>query len=520
MKTRMLHVFGLFIFLPFLFFLGCSGGSGSGSTGGGTNVLNPVAPDPFSPLSSDKFAVPTGFSSTAFPASGNKFTISSLNSNESLVLSLVNNSGNAVSADLSLSQQAFAASITDEKTDYSESPSAGFHTSLRKLEKTMPSFVFNPSEDKSTKNPSVKMSKEGDVESFKIIVGSLSDGNYRTVRAVCRKVSPLPGGVSGNLNLFLDENVSYNSKVEKYITDLQSYWQVIYPTIRGVFGEEPPAGYNGLDSDITILLSSVIEEAGFFYSGDLYSSAQLQSGITNQRKMFYVNVDSKTGSVTAASTMAHEFQHMVNFYQRHSRNLTEADWLNEAMSGYAEHVCGFKMTENNGSKAEQVRLYLSKTYSINLMADPWPGSDPYPSYGQVYLFGTWLGSRFGENGSLKKLLAGSTTGKAAIESFTGQQFGVIFAKFVLALYVNDYSGYSDYGIPGINLVNSYQFNSATITLNGPYMFSNSGDLNKTHSVYVAPWSAAYYQISGSNGSDISVTVPGDISLFELRKLFN
>lgn len=258
--------------------------------------------------------------------------------------------------------------------------------------------------------------------------------------------------------------------------------------------------------------------AGFFWTGDFYSSSDLPA--SDERKMFYmqfpetIDEDFATESL---STVAHEFQHMIFVGKKlkYADDISFNDtWLNEAMSGYAEYINGDRLSTDL-SKAAQVRIYLDAVETNGLL--DWSGS--YSDYGQVYLFGIWLGRHYGVGGSVAGLLSQETRGKAAIEAFTGESFDVLFAQFALSMAVNDYSGSTIYGIPEIDLERSYSIIGHTpVVLTGVNRTSNAGVFNYSGpGVDVAPYAAAYVELTGGNGADVTLTLPTGISTFQLMK---
>src|SRR4030042_3523178 len=89
--------------------------------------------------------------------------------------------------------------------------------------------------------------------------------------------------------------------------------QKIYPKLTQVYGSpwEP-----GIDNDprITILISRIKEGAGgYFNSGDEYTIEQVAT--SNEREMIYLN-SMYLDSSRAKSFLAHEFQHLITFYQK------------------------------------------------------------------------------------------------------------------------------------------------------------------------------------------------------------
>ena len=522
MKSHNVVLF-ISLMLVSLLAVGCGGGGGgggdavltnpTGTTGTGTNST---------PTTSN--SVPTGYQSAGFPALSNSITVSPASGKSSLVL--VNHGSTDVNVEVAAAASGFAANI--KAVAVAGKPLRGFvatvpnpdqqlHGMLRRLEKTMPRFSAVTSANRvSAQQAAIRADFLGQQVSFDVLSG-MGTGTKQAVTATCRKITAISGS-DIKINFYLDTSVSYNSSVEQLIEDLSTAWALIYPTVRATFGTEPPASFNSLGNDITVLISPVVDSAGFFYSGDLYAPSQVVGGVSNQRKMFYLQYNpTDLSTESLASTMAHEFQHMINFYQRRVNNLEEEDWLNESMSGYAEHVCGYKVSTNNQSKGLQMNQFFADIESMPLVIDPWPGE--HANYGQVYLFGTWLGQQYGTNGSLVNLLTSKNVGIAAVAGVTGETFETTFAKWMVALQVNDTTG-NVYGYKDSDLRKTYSYagNLADVTLTGPQTRTNSNIFPYATGLFtVKKFSSAFVEMSGANGATLNITLPTGVSSFELHQ---
>ena len=246
------------------------------------------------------------------------------------------------------------------------------------------------------------------------------------------------------------------------IADLRlRFEEVIKPRINDVFGVEPDLGPDG-EGRLTILLTDSMSQgiAGIFYGIDLYnrdeSGVQLRE--SNERKMIYVKY-SLTSTITRFGTIAHEFQHMVNYYQKQRLGGTgtfESVWLNEGMSKYAEDVCGYGILNGDANSASLIKLSQENFKSLSLT-----NFSGINSYGLSYLFVRFLAqeNRFGTTYRevTRKLIDSSLTGKANVVAVTGEAFELTLARWALSLYLNRYSSdnASDYGFSGLNLSGIY-----------------------------------------------------------------
>lgn len=213
----------------------------------------------------------------------------------------------------------------------------------------------------------------------------------------------------------------------------------IYPTNREFFGSEWTPGIDG-DEHIYILYARGLggNIAGYFSSAD--EIHPLAHKYSNAHEMFVFNADnSLLDDEYTYGVLAHEFQHMIHWYQ--DRN--ETSWINEGFSELAVFLNGY----NVGGKD-----WLYST-DPDLQLNVWPGpSSPEfgVHYGSSFLFVTYFLDRFGEqatqllvkdpeNGleSLDNVLKQLNSGKPG-QPQTAEDF---FMDWVLANYLlNDKVG--------------------------------------------------------------------------------
>lgn len=208
----------------------------------------------------------------------------------------------------------------------------------------------------------------------------------------------------------------------------------IYPKERAVFGSEWNPGIDD-DSKITVLMVQLVDEAGgYFNTYDEYSKSQVST--SNEREMVYLNVkNALNGSVK--SFLAHEFQHLITFYQKTVLyGLEEEVWLNEARSEYAPTLCGYNDVYNGSYLASRIDLFLDSS------SDPlleW--KNELEDYGVATLFLHYLVDHYGTNILTQTTLAdriGVESIDKALEN-TGhtESFSDVFADWAITNYLND-----------------------------------------------------------------------------------
>ena len=470
--------------------------------GDGTTTTTPTTPTTPTPVTNADFPTPTGFATAGFPGTTSTLTVTGFASPKKSGLVLVNTSKTAVTG--SVSSANVAANVLGPRANLAQetlTKSQQFHKWLREFGRTLPPMVPTPSLRKVIAPPAV-----GDAFSY-VIAGS---GTSYPTKIV--SISAMPA--NGNLIHWVSDSITGTqlTDVTARIGEINTLWNTantgIYAKVREIFGDEPPAGsFNSLtlDGNINVvwLPPSTDNTAGFFYSGDLYAKANISGGISNERKVFYMHIADGSTADDYASTFAHEFQHMINFYQHKLNNIEEESWLDEAMAGYAEHVTGFSIAGGkNASKATQVNEFFKLVHTNSLPV--WSGG--HADYGQVYMFGLWLAEKYGTNGSVKTLLSQTKVGAEGVAAFSGKTFETVISQWLLALYVNDNTGATKYGYTGFDLKGT---NSAVL-LTGPLATSGS--------ITVQPYTAAFVEVTGpAAASTLTWTVPTTLSVFEMNK---
>jgi len=486
-----------------------------------------------------EFTPPSGYASLAFPKKDSSvqlvmpaFTAAS----EAWVILMNRSSGN-LTPSWSVPQSVSGAlrpSVIENPQEFYDSslPTSeelSFHLKLRKFRSLPASGGVSGSI-----RPSLRAVAINDDLTFKAYISGSTA--ISTVNARCRFISQMSNG--SRAFFFVDLDDLALSGIDSVLSGLDTKWATavsgIFDTNRNIFGTEPPGTLNSsnlddynTNSDIYILISRKIYTAGYFWGTDLYPATVFSE--SNHKKIFFLQLSSSISDLNReindlSATIAHEFQHMIHFWQK--RNLPQPDaWLDEAMSGYAEYINGFRIeNQNNQSKALQANYYFERVGSIRV--DKWHlDTDTNlvmsAHYGKAFLFGSWLAQNYGSNGSVQNLLSVQLTEKPAVEAFTGESFDKTFAKFMLAMAVNNSAG-GIYGFKGLDLTATYSFGDglSPVTLTGPARRTVSVAIaGDSASPAISPYAAAYVNIIDGNGGNVTVnaTLPTGVSLFQLQK---
>ncbi|POR04046.1 hypothetical protein AU468_04325 [Alkalispirochaeta sphaeroplastigenens] len=202
----------------------------------------------------------------------------------------------------------------------------------------------------------------------------------------------------------------------------------IYEWITGVFGEEwGPSSYSNLlgeTDDIHILLYDIDDDnstsggvLGYFWAKDNFT----QDSESNEKIMFYLDAVMYAAGVQNGvnwtdeiiSTLAHEFQHMIHFYQKAIVNDTDGSdtWIDEMCAMIAEDIVADKLKIEGprgvplsggafvyapgGTGMTGGRLPLFN-YEIEHPLAYWDNDDPDRDYSHSYAFGAFLARNYGD----------------------------------------------------------------------------------------------------------------------------
>ncbi|OGK07198.1 MAG: hypothetical protein A2W80_11975 [Candidatus Riflebacteria bacterium GWC2_50_8] len=474
-------------------------------------------------------APPVGWDSVGFPAPGNLARLSGFSFSIKASVVITNTTAGSLSTTMSASLGAnpnlgiipsanLAASAAIPPVLSREEL---FHKSLRDFEQLNPPLSPQQSIEAVDRiEPPLRLDALNQETAFKILQDM---PEYINATATCRKIVPLPG-VSGNAYFYLDNDIAWDSVASGVIDSMADSWATTYTTNRSIFGHEVPAGpMNNIvvTDDIWILIADSETKlqgyGGFFWGGDLSAASTGESyAASNERKIFYCAYSTSPSGISyAKGTLAHEFQHMINYCERQAHTSpvkSEQSWLNEAMSGYAEHVCGFGIPTTNYTKAVSVNDFFDGIYTNSLTT--WSG-DP-SDYGQAYLFGTWIGQVYGNSGSVADLLSTPTVGTAAIELFAGKPFAQVFGEWAAAMYVNDYTSGGRYGINGVNLKGTYTYSGSPVPLQGVPIKSFSS-YPSSAVTELGSFCPAYFEYTGGDGSALNLAYPTGVTAYELHR---
>jgi hypothetical protein len=229
------------------------------------------------------------------------------------------------------------------------------------------------------------------------------------------------------LYIWVEEGVRYDQGDIQRAAD--KFADETYPTNREFFGSEWSPG---IDSDprLHILHSVQLGSgiAGYFSGADAVSS--LAQPFSNEREMFYINIDNTEPDTEFYNgVLAHEFQHMIHWYQ----DKNETTWVNEGLSELA-----MQLNSYDTGGADSVFSQMPDTQLTAWNDDP---NNRTQHYGASYLFMAYFLERFGSE-LMQAVIAEDANGidgfDNALESAgVGVTFDDVFADWVVANLLDD-----------------------------------------------------------------------------------
>ena len=224
--------------------------------------------------------------------------------------------------------------------------------------------------------------KVGDVESF-WVADAANNTNYQ-IKARLRYAGPV-------VLMYVDTEVDSTITQSDIEASAKRFEQEIYLRDRAIFGSERSPGVDG-DPRLTVLNTAVRGAGGYFSSADGVTKAV--NRFSNEREMFVIGINSyPIGSDEYASTLAHEFQHMIEY------NVAERSpsWFNEGMSTLAEDLNGF--VDQLG-----VQMHIDKP-DIQLTAWDADSATTGRHYATSRLFMRYIYEQYGGDAAVKQLVA-------------------------------------------------------------------------------------------------------------------
>jgi hypothetical protein len=236
--------------------------------------------------------------------------------------------------------------------------------------------------------------------------------------------------------------------LQRIAQSVDHFSEDVYPLVREFFGSEWSPGVDD-DARLHILHANEMgaSVAGYYSSADEFS--RLANPYSNEKEMFYISLDwlNRTQDYEYYETvLAHEFQHMIHWYN--DRN--EETWVNEGLSELAQEIAGYPPDTGFASIFASVPDTQLNTWSEV------SGSNG-EHYGSSYLLMAYLLQRFGDEVT-QAIVAHPANGIAGVaqaldEAGYDLSFNKVFADWVVANYIGDPDALSQPGLYGYRQLN-------------------------------------------------------------------
>jgi immune inhibitor A len=266
--------------------------------------------------------------------------------------------------------------------------------------------------------------KVGDVETF--WVANFVDHSNFQVDAKLRYAGSV-------VLMYVDTRIEANIDQVAIEQSAREFEQMIYPRNRALFGTEATPGVDG-DPRLTVLNALVPGVGGYFSAAD--GVVKAVNRFSNEREMFVINVtNSSFGSPGYALTLAHEFQHMIEW------NVARRSpaWFNEGMSTLAQDLNGYIEDGLPGAYLANPDLQLTTFSQGSVDRAVFSGH-----YGASQLFLRYFQEQYaGEEGLAELIKADAGNNPDAFVQVAARKrpditsFAAIYADWAVANVLND-----------------------------------------------------------------------------------
>ncbi|MCW8822199.1 MAG: hypothetical protein OQK45_08205 [Sulfurovum sp.] len=328
----------------------------------------------------------------------------------------------------------------------------------------------------------------------------------------------------------------------------------IYDWVTNVYGEEwtsaANAKYSNLiteSNEITILLTDIDEDnsanggvVGFFWSKDNFKTSSIPG--SNERVMFYIDsVMFANGDNTwdiddfwpkeLISTLSHEFQHMIHYYQKSILLDTGTrTWINEMLSESTEDLVATKIRHigprgvdyTDGSAGDPGNTYgRYPLFNVNNTLSLTSWNNQLEDYSKVNAFGAYLIRNYGGEKVLHDIMYNSFDDEQAVMyavnktiQGTGKTFDDLIHEWGVSVLLSDH-------IDTQRNQYSYNTNDFTASLKGQTIYK-MGSINffnyspepsiETLMNTIAPQGNYYYLVGKGLTGDTNITITKDANV--------
>ncbi len=244
-----------------------------------------------------------------------------------------------------------------------------------------------------------------------------------------------------------------------YADIVRCFDEKVFPSVCRWFGKPViPAAFNLPDERIYIFLVDIRDRFADGYVAGYFDHRDLEGWTGNQKPVFFMDTDpGEPGKPDDKSnafyrTLAHEFQHMVNFSIQHANGNPEQErWLDEGFSMFSEYVFSGEIGQDRlrVPPAPHFARFLQNP-AVNLLSnakESWFHEDRlFRQYGASFLFVAYLVEKFGGETAgmqqqftreLVRTAAKGVKGLNELLRYANTSFAEVFVNFNLALAVDE-----------------------------------------------------------------------------------
>lgn len=394
----------------------------------------------------------------------------------------------------------------------------------------------------------------GESKSFCVNIDPLTNNCIQTTIATSKKVVSKIPTILGNktLNVWVSDDsfgpgCSKSECVTQEMVDaladtflLSGLDNDIYDWVTNIYGDEwgNTADMIVPNDEITILLTDIDADnsanggvVGFFWSKDNFYATTVPG--SNERVMFYIDAvmfanGGSTWSIDdpwpkeMVSTLAHEFQHMINFYQKRILLDTDTDtWINEMLSESTEDIIATKIRHigpravdyldgSAGSAGNIEGRYPLFNANNTLSLTAWNGQ--LADYSKVNAFGAYLLRNYGGAELLHDIMHNSFEDEQAVVDAVnkspdgaGKTFANLLSEWGVAVMLSDHESLVDVPFYNTGDFTLSTYNNSTYEL-GSINFFNYIPLPTIYTT------AGTVEAKGNYYYKIGDNVTGDVTL--------
>lgn len=312
------------------------------------------------------------------------------------------------------------------------------------------------------------------------------------------------------------------------VQNIARVFDKIYPMVRTVFGNESDQiisyteGFINMSEScdtgtkVNIVIYDINNDfkstesssvVGYFYSKDYYKGYNTVA-YSNAGKYFYIDAYYAVNRTsTVLSTLAHEFQHMINFSVktiptlRNVNPVSSSSWYNEMLSMLCEDLIKAYLKEtysdftDEDSPFQRLPLFCRHYYDIGLEYNDKDYDSTIYSYANNYAFGAWAARNYGGVSFIHKMSTNTDTDIDSITKASGATITDMLKNFSAACVINkeDY-GFNKSLLQGEFASNDYYYPLDEIDLWG--LDDVLPKLYKEHSNKVPSGISNYYSFKG------------------------